>query len=31
MKAYSKISLTRFGFWGGAKANAERLTYEELE
>ena len=31
MKAYSEISLTNFEFWGGAKANEERLTYEELE
>ena len=31
MKAYSKMSLTSFEFWGGAKANAERLTYEELK
>lgn len=31
MKVYSEISLTRFEFWAGAKANAERLTYEEIE
>ena len=31
MKVYSEISLTRFEFWAGAKANAERLTYEEME
>lgn len=31
MKAYSKISLTRFEFWGGAKYRAKILTYEEIE
>lgn len=31
MKAYSKISLTRFEFWGGAKDRAKILTYEELK
>ena len=31
MKVISEISLTSFEFWGGAKANAERLTYEELK
>lgn len=31
MKVYSEISLTSFEFWAGAKANAERLTYEEME
>ena len=31
MKAYSKISLTRFEFWGGAKDRAKILTYEEIE
>ena len=31
MKVYNEMSLTRFEFWGGAKANAERLTYEEME
>lgn len=25
------MSLTSFQFWAGAKANAEMLTYEELE
>lgn len=31
MKVYSEISLTSFEFWDGAKANTERLTYEEIE
>lgn len=31
MKVISEISLTNFGFQAGAKANAERLTYEEME
>lgn len=31
MRVYSEILLTRFEFWAGAKANAERLTYEEIE
>lgn len=31
MKVISKMSLTSFEFWAGAKANAERLTYEEME
>ena len=31
MKVISEISLTSFEFWAGAKANAERLTYEEME
>lgn len=31
MRVISEMSLTRFQFWAGAKANAEMLTYEELE
>ena len=31
MRVISEISLTSFQFWAGAKANAEMLTYEELE
>ena len=31
MRVYSKMSLTRFEFWGGAKYRAKMLTYEELE
>ena len=31
MKAYNKISLTNFEFWGRAKDRAKILTYEELE
>ena len=31
MKVYSKMSLTSFEFWGGAKDRAKMLTYEELE
>ena len=31
MKVISKISLTSFEFWGGAKERAKMLTYEEIE
>ena len=31
MKVINEISLNSFEFWAGAKANAERLTYEEME
>ena len=31
MRVYSDMSLTSFQFWSGAKSNAEKLTYEELE
>ena len=31
MRVISEMSLTNFEFWAGAKANAEMLTYEELE
>ena len=31
MKVYSKMSLTSFEFWGGAKDRAKMLTYEEIE
>ena len=31
MRVISEMSLTSFQFWAGAKANAEMLTYEELE
>lgn len=31
MKAYSKISLTRFEFWDRAKDRAKMLAYEEME
>ena len=31
MKVYAEKNLTNFEFWAGAKANAERLTYEEIE
>ena len=31
MKVFAEISLTNFEFWSGAKANAERLTNEEIE
>jgi hypothetical protein len=31
MRVYSEMSLTSFQFWSGAKSNAEKLTYEELE
>ena len=31
MKAYSKMRLTNFEFWGGAKDRAKILTYEELK
>ena len=31
MKAFAEIKLASFEFWAGAKANAERLTYEEME
>lgn len=31
MRIYSEMSLTNFEFWSGAKANAERLTNEEME
>ena len=31
MKAYSKISLTNFEFWGGAKDKAKILAYEKIE
>ena len=31
MKVISKMSLTSFEFWGGAKDRAKILTYEELE
>ena len=31
MKVYAEMNLTNFVFWAGAKANAERLTYEEIE
>ena len=31
MKVFAEMKLTSFEFWAGAKANAERLTYEEME
>ena len=31
MKVFAEMKLTSFEFWTGAKANAERLTYEEME
>lgn len=31
MRVYSEMNLTSFEFWAGAKNNAERLTYDELE
>ena len=31
MKVFAEMKLTSFEFWAGAKANAERLTYEEIE
>ena len=31
MRVISEMSLTSFEFWGGAKANAAMLTYEEIE
>ena len=31
MKIYSDTNLTSFQFWAGAKDNANKLTYEELE
>lgn len=31
MKVISEISSTNFEFWDEAKANAERLTYKEIE
>lgn len=31
MRVYSEMSLTSFQFWAGAKDNAQRLTYDELE
>lgn len=31
MKIYSYLCLTSFEFWGGAKLNADQLTYDELE
>ena len=31
MKVFTEMNLTSFEFWAGAKANAERLTYEEME
>ena len=31
MKVYSEINLRDFGFWSGAKSNAETLTSEQLD
>lgn len=31
MRVYSEMRLTSFQFWAGAKENASRLYYEELE
>lgn len=31
MKVFAEMNLASFEFWAGAKANAERLTYEEME
>lgn len=31
MKYYKDESLANFPFWSGAKTNADKLTYEELE
>ena len=31
MRVYSEMSLNNFEFWAGAKANADMLTYEEIE
>ena len=31
MKVFAEMKLTSFEFWAEAKANAERLTYEEME
>ena len=31
MKIYKEESLQNFEFWSGAKANAETLTYEQLD
>ena len=31
MRVYADMSLASFQFWAGAKNNADRLTYEELE
>ena len=31
MKVFAEIKLASFEFWAGAKANAERLAYKEIE
>lgn len=31
MKVFSEINLSSFEFWAGAKDNASKLTYDELE
>lgn len=31
MRVYSEMKLTSFEFWAGAKSNAEKLTYDEME
>lgn len=31
MKVFSEINLSSFEFWGGAKLNADMLTFDELE